>query len=348
MLLSSPSPAFAARARSGPPCWKILPGADLTAYELELLAGQHIPQALKLRLVQDGPDRLITVEPPLQGECLLRLDGRGKRQQDLGLFRILSILEVFQDAEERLLRPSFDYLSLDSIYLYKGKLTLPILPLGPGQALRLPAQQIYSEFWSAWAEFYQVQKELAELGRRLAGPGQYRKLAKLFQEALANSSYQAGRFRGTKPLRWQDPCSTQELACPPGEGSGAELFYLGPDDRPGPQKKRLALILGQEFILGRDPAFADLCFHDPWIGRQHARFIRESGYFYLEDLASLNGTFVDGRRLLRHENLLLPDRCDLRLGKTHLGFQVLGTQPTWYQRAGHPHHLSQAQYRPGH
>ncbi len=347
MPQSTPSTA-SVHTRSSPLRWKILPGAELTAYELELLTGQQIPQALKLRLIQEGQDRLIELEPPLQGESLLRLDGRGKRRQDLGIFRILSILEAFQDAEERLLRPSFDYLSLDSIFLYKDKLTLPLLPLGPGQALRLPAQQIYPEFWSAWAEFYRVQKELAALGRRVAGPGQYKKLARLFQEALTSFSYQRASLQASRPLRWQDPASTQEVTCPPGEGVGAELFYLGPDYQPGPKKKRLALILGQEFILGRDPAFADLCFRDPWMGRQHARFIRQSGYFYLEDLASLNGTFVDGRRLLRHENLLLPDSCELRLGKTRLGFQVLGTSPTWCQRAGHPRHPSQAQYRLGH
>lgn len=330
--------------------WKILPGVQLASYELELLADQQIPQALRVRLVEVGQDRYLDLEPPPQAISLLELDGRGRRQQDLGLFRLLRILEAFQDAEERLLRPNFDYLSLDSIYLRQDQLYLPILPLGPGQAIRLVDRERggYLDFWSAWGAFYGVQTALGELGRKLAGPGQYKKLKRLFQEALQRSTYRAGSLGRPRKTPWKDPSTTQELACPPGESLAAELYYLGPDYRPGFQKKRLALILGQEFVIGRDPAFADLCFHDPWMGRQQARFLRQAGYFYLEDLASLNGTFVDGRRLLRHESLLLPDCCELRLGKTRLGFQVLGSQATWSQRAGHRHPRGQGQYRLDH
>lgn len=347
------APAKTALARkitlSPPPLrWKILPGADLVAYELELLTDQQLPPALRLQLLPGEEGKILELTPPPQGRSLIQLDGAGPRQQDLGLFRILSILEAFQLAEERLLRPSFDYVSLDSIFLDQARLSLPILPVGPKQAIRLPAQQIYPEFWASWADFYQVQQELAELGRRLAGPGQYRHLQNLLREALSRSGYPSRGEQKNLSSFGQDPSYTEELPRLAGEDQVAELCFPPSARRPGQKKQRLALIVGQEFILGRDPAFADLCFHDPWLGRQHARILRQGGYFYLEDLASLNGTFVDGRRLLRHESLLLPDYCTLSLGKTRLTFQVLGSRTTWYQRDGLPHRPGPAQYRLGH
>ena len=70
-----------------------------------------------------------------------------------------------------------------------------------------------------------------------------------------------------------------------------------------------AFILVDEFIIGRDSKSADLVLPDPGVGRLHARIIRRAGSFLLSDLGSKNGTCLDGKKLLRHEETLLPDYC---------------------------------------
>ena len=41
----------------------------------------------------------------------------------------------------------------------------------------------------------------------------------------------------------------------------------------------------------------DVVIDEPQISRHHARLVRADGALYLEDLASANGTFIDGDRL---------------------------------------------------
>jgi hypothetical protein len=83
-----------------------------------------------------------------------------------------------------------------------------------------------------------------------------------------------------------------------------------------------AFILVDEFIIGRDPKKADLCLPDQAVGRTHARIVRRAGSFFICDLGSGNGTQVDGRRLQKHEESLLPDRCLLQFADRAFYFQA--------------------------
>ena len=71
----------------------------------------------------------------------------------------------------------------------------------------------------------------------------------------------------------------------------------------------------------------DLDSDDPEakVSRRHARITRRSGQYYIEDLGSTNGTFVNrGRRLLPGDRQPLRDGDEVIVGKTFLKFQVLG------------------------
>jgi hypothetical protein len=83
-----------------------------------------------------------------------------------------------------------------------------------------------------------------------------------------------------------------------------------------------AFILVDEFIIGRDQKKADLCLPDQAVGRTHARITRRAGSFFICDLGSGNGTQVDGRRLQKHEESLLPDRCLLQFADRSFYFQA--------------------------
>jgi hypothetical protein len=72
----------------------------------------------------------------------------------------------------------------------------------------------------------------------------------------------------------------------------------------------------------------DLDSDDPEakVSRRHARITRRGGVYYIEDLGSTNGTFVNrGRRLLPGDRQPLRDGDEVIVGKTFLKFHVLNS-----------------------
>lgn len=69
----------------------------------------------------------------------------------------------------------------------------------------------------------------------------------------------------------------------------------------------------------------DLDAHDSdaKVSRRHARIVRNNGSYFIEDLGSTNGTYVNrGRRLLPGNAQLLNDGDEVIVGKTFLRFQL--------------------------
>lgn len=64
---------------------------------------------------------------------------------------------------------------------------------------------------------------------------------------------------------------------------------------------------------------------DAKVSRRHARIVRNNGSYYVEDLGSTNGTYVNrGRRLLPGNAQMINDGDELIVGKTFLRFRVTG------------------------
>jgi hypothetical protein len=61
------------------------------------------------------------------------------------------------------------------------------------------------------------------------------------------------------------------------------------------QNQEFPLLLSTN-IVGREP-INDVVFPDPEISRRHARIVSQVNNFYIEDLGSTNGTYVNGRRI---------------------------------------------------
>lgn len=97
--------------------------------------------------------------------------------------------------------------------------------------------------------------------------------------------------------------------------------------RPPPQLGWLVVLTGpwtgKEFRLmevtsvGRDAALNDIAIDDAAISRQHAKIKLEEGRFVIYDLASANGTFVNGEKILRH---VLADKDAVKMGETLFAF----------------------------
>jgi ribosomal protein L40E len=73
---------------------------------------------------------------------------------------------------------------------------------------------------------------------------------------------------------------------------------------------------GDVLTIGRSP-HSDLFLDDVTVSRHHARIVRDENDFLVEDLNSLNGTYVNRKRIERHR---LSDGDELQIGKFKLAF----------------------------
>ncbi len=108
-----------------------------------------------------------------------------------------------------------------------------------------------------------------------------------------------------------DPSGQTILLAPAHEAYRLGLLSVGLPGSPEESEGLRAYILVDEFLIGRDETYCDLPLPIASIGRRHARITRREGSFFITDLGSKNGTNLDGRRLNKLEEYLLPDRCRL-------------------------------------
>jgi pSer/pThr/pTyr-binding forkhead associated (FHA) protein len=73
---------------------------------------------------------------------------------------------------------------------------------------------------------------------------------------------------------------------------------------------------GDRMTIGRRPD-SDVFLDDVTVSRDHALIVRRQGEFHLDDLGSLNGTYVNRRRIESHH---LEDGDELQVGKYKLTF----------------------------
>jgi len=89
----------------------------------------------------------------------------------------------------------------------------------------------------------------------------------------------------------------------------AKLFFVGLDGA----EKSYRLQTHRPFTVGRDPG-NDIILRDPKVSRHHAEIVFDRGFFVLHDLASANGTFVNGKRI---RVAPLTHGAKLRLGNSY-------------------------------
>lgn len=60
------------------------------------------------------------------------------------------------------------------------------------------------------------------------------------------------------------------------------------------------------WILGRSPE-CDIVCQDPKVSREHCRIELLEGHFYISDMGSTNGTYLNGKHISRKERLFVGD-----------------------------------------
>jgi hypothetical protein len=74
--------------------------------------------------------------------------------------------------------------------------------------------------------------------------------------------------------------------------------------------------IGDRALIGRSPE-CDVFLDDVTVSRRHAELVREANAFTIRDLGSLNGTFVNKRRI---ESSVLEDDDEVQIGKYRMTF----------------------------
>ena len=73
---------------------------------------------------------------------------------------------------------------------------------------------------------------------------------------------------------------------------------------------------GERMTIGRRPD-SDVFLDDVTVSRDHATLVKRSGAWFLDDSGSLNGTYVNRRRIESHK---LDDGDEIQIGKYKLSY----------------------------
>lgn len=86
----------------------------------------------------------------------------------------------------------------------------------------------------------------------------------------------------------------------------------------GKKLKEVMLRKEDTLSIGRDPS-NDICLENPAVSRHHARIYKQEWPFYIEDMKSTNGTFLNGSKVSWKAALKNNDK--ITIGKHELIFQ---------------------------
>jgi pSer/pThr/pTyr-binding forkhead associated (FHA) protein len=64
----------------------------------------------------------------------------------------------------------------------------------------------------------------------------------------------------------------------------------------GPMQNRSFVLKKKASLIGRSPA-SDIQIKDSFVSREHARILKVNDRFFIEDLGSKNGTWINGKAI---------------------------------------------------
>ena len=136
-------------------------------------------------------------------------------------------------------------------------------------------------------------------------------------ENLARTAYEAHRGANPEPLPlWEEASETEQQAWRAAVSAVAAQTGATLVERPG--TRPLVVQTGDqrhtfhsEFTVGRQ---GNLPISDDFASGHHARFRVAHGLWFIEDLSSTNGTWLNGRRFYAPQRLKKGDK--IKIGRT--------------------------------
>lgn len=89
-----------------------------------------------------------------------------------------------------------------------------------------------------------------------------------------------------------------------------------------PERYDNIVLYKDEIHIGKEEWKADICIPCNVVSRVHARVIRREGFYYLTDLDSTNGTFINGKRIAPAEAMLLEQGDRVKFADVEYIFQM--------------------------
>ncbi|MGB0389434.1 MAG: FHA domain-containing protein [Ardenticatenaceae bacterium] len=89
----------------------------------------------------------------------------------------------------------------------------------------------------------------------------------------------------------------------------------------GPAKGKSITIEKPSCLIERDSLH--LALNDPRVSREHAIFKWDDGSWYLKDLGSTNGTYLNNKKLVAQQSYPLPQQASLQFGNSRVEFESL-------------------------
>lgn len=86
------------------------------------------------------------------------------------------------------------------------------------------------------------------------------------------------------------------------------------------EKETEVMLTKERLILGKKGGYADIILKDPTVSRMHALIEKREEGYVLEDLNSLNGTYINGKLVVMKQQMTLNDSDEIRIGNTALTF----------------------------
>lgn len=124
------------------------------------------------------------------------------------------------------------------------------------------------------------------------------------------------RLDETEATMTYGPAERAELENQAVRDAGAETLPALLIRAGGGREGETVSLCADVLTVGRSP-HSDLFLDDVTVSRHHARVLADMDGFLVEDLNSLNGTYVNRRRIERHR---LVDGDELQIGKFKLAF----------------------------
>lgn len=284
-------------------------------------------EELKL-LINGDVDGLIPIEPTvkrnryvLSAALFHQITAEDYCQEYMDTSTVLTIIsatiEIAMECERRGLRP--DSLCWDEKFIFfdidSGKLSMlywPAIGLDRTDTGMLDFYQNFIQYMlrdnidagviRAYSDYFYQRSSLNLRSFQTA----FQKLQAQWQQTQEASTLEISGKASAAVYEYERSCSTRGTAWLESTADSRKI-WLNRD----------------QVVLGRSRQESDVCIlRDASISRRHARILRRGNGYYLEDLGSRNGTFLEEQRLSANHPQELKNGAKLRLGGSYFTFRA--------------------------